>query len=93
MPAQIALGGRVRPGDFNTVKLHTPDLQECGFLYPRGGGGNCPDNLILSSVQLEFSFFSFPCLMSNLSGHFGKIPASILRLPFLTEPTGVGVST
>lgn len=36
VPAQICLGGRVRPGDFNTVNLHPPgDLQESDFLYLR----------------------------------------------------------
>lgn len=39
MPAQITLDGRVRPGDFNTVNLHTPgDLQGSVIFYIWGGG-------------------------------------------------------
>lgn len=55
--AQISLGGRVRPGDFNTVNFHTPgDLQEYDFLYLRGGGNThvLITSFCLSSVELEF---------------------------------------
>lgn len=58
LTAPITSGGRARPGDFNTVNLHTPgDLQQYDFLYLRRKK-HCPDNLILSVFWGAVFFFS-----------------------------------